>query len=171
MNGNLASTPVVDLARTDIGSSFVLTLKATSSASHAAGSGVLGMITYIAVNGLGTLFEGAGAEDAPATSTNGGPTEVAKATGKAAFFLFLYLEVLDASFSFDGVIGAFAISTDPIIIAMAVDVPDSSGQYPRAAFSNSTISGPRLPDSASAPGVADRSGDAACPARRRTRPR
>jgi hypothetical protein len=30
--------------------------------------------------------------------------------GKAGFFLFLYLEVLDASFSFDGVIGAFAIT-------------------------------------------------------------
>jgi len=83
-------------------------------------SGVLGMITYIAVNGLGTLFEGAGAEDAEATSTGGGPTEVAKATGKAAFFLFLYLEVLDASFSFDGVVGAFAITADPIIIALGL---------------------------------------------------
>ncbi|ROS23010.1 DUF475 domain-containing protein [Cellulomonas sp. PhB150] len=83
-------------------------------------SGVLGMITYIAVNGLGTLFEGAGAEDAAETSSSGGPTEVAKATGKAAFFLFLYLEVLDASFSFDGVVGAFAITADPIIIALGL---------------------------------------------------
>jgi len=81
---------------------------------------VLGMITYIAVNGLGTLFEGAGAEDAAETSSSGGPTEVAKATGKAAFFLFLYLEVLDASFSFDGVVGAFAITADPIIIALGL---------------------------------------------------
>lgn len=44
------------------------------------------------------------------------------AVGKAAFFLFLYLEVLDASFSFDGVIGAFAITTDPIIIAIGLGV-------------------------------------------------
>jgi hypothetical protein len=42
--------------------------------------------------------------------------------GKAAFFLFLYLEVLDASFSFDGVIGAFAVTTDPIIIAIGLGV-------------------------------------------------
>ena len=53
-------------------------------------------------------------------SGNGGPSELAKATGKAGFFLFLYLEVLDASFSFDGVIGAFAITTDPILIALGL---------------------------------------------------
>ena len=36
--------------------------------------------------------------------------------------MFLYLEVLDASFSFDGVIGAFAITSDPIIIALGLGV-------------------------------------------------
>jgi hypothetical protein len=36
--------------------------------------------------------------------------------------MFLYLEVLDASFSFDGVIGAFAISTDPIVIALGLGI-------------------------------------------------
>ncbi len=42
--------------------------------------------------------------------------------GRAAFFLFLYLEVLDASFSFDGVIGAFAITQDIFIIATGLGV-------------------------------------------------
>lgn len=37
-------------------------------------------------------------------------------TGMAAFASFLYLNVLDASFSLDGVIGAFAITTDVILI-------------------------------------------------------
>jgi hypothetical protein len=106
-------------------------------------SGVLGLVTYLAVNGLGTLFESSGMTDdddapadgeetprLPAGSTEkgavqaaprtGGPTQLAKATGKAGFFLFLYLEVLDASFSFDGVIGAFAITADPIIIALGL---------------------------------------------------
>jgi hypothetical protein len=114
-------------------------------------SGVLGLVTYLLVNGLGALFETGGeevedAEGLPgihgdATSvqesveaTNGpikmaesvgvvrrgGPSQAAKAVGKAAFFLFLYLEVLDASFSFDGVIGAFAITSDPIIIALGL---------------------------------------------------
>ncbi|MBY6352114.1 DUF475 domain-containing protein [Rhodococcoides corynebacterioides] len=80
-------------------------------------SGVLGMVTYIAVNGLGNLFHVPGEDEEESSS---GPSDLAKATGKAGFFLFLYLEVLDASFSFDGVVGAFAITADPIIIALGL---------------------------------------------------
>jgi uncharacterized protein len=87
-------------------------------------AGVLGLVTYLAVNGLGDFFDqasGAQEESADEPSPNGkGPSQLAKATGKAGFFLFLYLEVLDASFSFDGVIGAFAITTDPILIALGL---------------------------------------------------
>ncbi|MFV0461285.1 MAG: DUF475 domain-containing protein [Actinomycetales bacterium] len=90
-------------------------------------SGVLGVITYLLVNGLGNLFESQGglAEDddeeaAPASKS--GPSETAKASGMAGFFLFLYLEVLDASFSFDGVIGAFAITQDVLIIMIGLGV-------------------------------------------------
>ena len=35
---------------------------------------------------------------------------------------FLYLEVLDASFSFDGVIGAFAITQDVVIIMLGLAI-------------------------------------------------
>jgi len=35
---------------------------------------------------------------------------------------FLYLEVLDASFSFDGVIGAFALSNNMVIIALGLSI-------------------------------------------------
>ena len=35
---------------------------------------------------------------------------------------FLYLEVLDASFSFDGVIGAFAITKDVVIIMLGLGI-------------------------------------------------
>ncbi|MGV9671643.1 MULTISPECIES: DUF475 domain-containing protein [unclassified Gordonia (in: high G+C Gram-positive bacteria)] len=108
-------------------------------------AGLLGMITYIVVNGLGELFSTPDGEDDPEESDDeraqaertpavneaasvadaelrrrSGPSDLAKATGKAGFFLFLYLEVLDASFSFDGVIGAFAITADPIIIALGL---------------------------------------------------
>ncbi|PWQ98558.1 DUF475 domain-containing protein [Leucothrix arctica] len=41
---------------------------------------------------------------------------------KSGAAMFLYLEVLDASFSFDGVIGAFAITTDIFIIAIGLGV-------------------------------------------------
>jgi len=75
-------------------------------------AGALGMITYMAVNGLGELFN----VDEDST----GPSELAKVAGKAGFFLFVYLEVLDASFSFDGVIGAFAITADPVVIALGL---------------------------------------------------
>ncbi|WAC55447.1 DUF475 domain-containing protein [Gordonia sp. SL306] len=93
-------------------------------------SGLLGMITYILVDGLSSLFESEqpGSDDhlssAEATMAEAGsarrPSPVTVAVGKAGFFLFLYLEVLDASFSFDGVIGAFAITPDPIIIALGL---------------------------------------------------
>ena len=100
-------------------------------------SGILGVLVYIVINGLGTLFEKGlehklaetdmpskekGAKyyaDNQKTSTSGS-SKLVRATGKAGFFLFLYLEVLDASFSFDGVIGAFAITSDPIIIALGL---------------------------------------------------
>jgi hypothetical protein len=87
-------------------------------------SGLLGMVTYLAVNGLGTVFENQGdekAEDA-APAKKGGPSQTATVAGMAGFFLFLYLEVLDASFSFDGVIGAFAITQDIFIIAIGLGV-------------------------------------------------
>ncbi|MGO4747431.1 DUF475 domain-containing protein, partial [Streptomyces sp. 2MCAF27] len=42
--------------------------------------------------------------------------------GKAAFFLFLYLEVIDASFSFDGVIGAFAVTNDIFEMALGLGI-------------------------------------------------
>ncbi|MGB6245094.1 DUF475 domain-containing protein [Gordonia sp. (in: high G+C Gram-positive bacteria)] len=83
-------------------------------------AGTLGMITYIVVNGLGELFHVEPEETGDGRGAGGGPSGLAKAAGKAGFFLFLYLEVLDASFSFDGVIGAFAITADPIIIALGL---------------------------------------------------
>lgn len=93
-------------------------------------SGILGAVTYLLVNGLGDLFEASSdvgdADDSePAPAGDGrsrGPSTVVKQAGKAAFFLFLYLEVLDASFSFDGVIGAFAITSDPVIIAIGLGI-------------------------------------------------
>ncbi len=42
--------------------------------------------------------------------------------GRAAASLFCYLEVLDASFSLDGVIGAFAISQNIFVIAAGLGV-------------------------------------------------
>jgi hypothetical protein len=84
-------------------------------------AGVLGIGTYLLVSGLDSFFEGAEQDDEELEAT----LEKKKAlhvVGKQAFFLFLYLEVLDASFSFDGVVGAFAITSDPIIIAIGLGI-------------------------------------------------
>jgi hypothetical protein len=84
-------------------------------------AGVLGMATYLLVNGLGEFFEEAEEDDGD-LAENLERKKTMHVVGKAAFFLFLYLEVLDASFSFDGVVGAFAITSDPIIIAIGLGV-------------------------------------------------
>jgi hypothetical protein len=90
-------------------------------------AGVAGLATYLGVNGLSSLFETEGEEeDAEGGAEPGGGgsgvAPVTLAVGKAAFFLFLYLEVLDASFSFDGVVGAFAISQNIFQIALGLGI-------------------------------------------------
>lgn len=77
-------------------------------------AGLLGLVTYLIVNGLSQAFRPAGVDD------GADPSGPALAVGKAGLTLFLYLEVLDAAFSFDGVTGAFAITSDPIVIALGL---------------------------------------------------
>lgn len=74
-------------------------------------AGVAGVILYVAVSSLDSLFE---SKDAGEAAVN-----TAKRSGIAGF---LYLEVLDASFSFDGVIGAFAITRDVVIIMLGLAI-------------------------------------------------
>ncbi|MEZ0349885.1 DUF475 domain-containing protein [Mycobacterium ahvazicum] len=76
-------------------------------------AGLLGLVTYLIVNGVSTAFQPSDVEDAAATAPPA-------AVGKAGLTLFVYLEVLDAAFSFDGVTGAFAITSDPIVIALGL---------------------------------------------------
>lgn len=92
-------------------------------------SGVAGLITYMIVGGLSGYFEDKLEEDEEREHEE---EEEAERTGKkkpavvlagqAAFFMFLYLEVLDASFSFDGVIGAFAITNDIVLMALGLGI-------------------------------------------------
>jgi hypothetical protein len=75
-------------------------------------AGLIGIVVFFLVHGLGEAFKRYGEKKAKTSTT--------LAVGKAGFFLFLYLEVLDATLSFDGAIGAFAITPDPIIIALGL---------------------------------------------------
>ncbi|MFF1353154.1 MULTISPECIES: DUF475 domain-containing protein [unclassified Streptomyces] len=92
-------------------------------------SGIAGLITYLIVGGLSGFFENRleeeeerehEAEEEARKSGKAAPAIVM--AGKAAFFMFLYLEVLDASFSFDGVIGAFAITNDIVLMALGLGI-------------------------------------------------
>jgi len=72
---------------------------------------ILGLLTFIGVHALGAIIEQREARK--------------KAVGeivRSGLGGFLYLEVLDASFSFDGVIGAFALSNNMVIIAIGLSV-------------------------------------------------
>lgn len=69
---------------------------------------IAGLLVYLAVEIVNHLLEP--------------PTPTAGDVAKAGFGAFLYLEVLDASFSFDGVIGAFALTNNLIIIAIGLGI-------------------------------------------------
>jgi hypothetical protein len=92
-------------------------------------AGIGGLITYLVVGGLSGYFEDKLEEEEEReheaeekAAAEGKPRTAVELVGKAAFFMFLYLEVLDASFSFDGVIGAFAITNDIILMALGLGV-------------------------------------------------
>ena len=74
-------------------------------------AGVTGVLVYIGVQWLSGLLEHE-EED---------PT-VGAMISQGSIGGFLYLEVLDASFSFDGVIGAFAITNDVVIIMLGLAI-------------------------------------------------
>lgn len=74
-------------------------------------AGILGLVTFIAVEGVNTILE----MRAEAARLQG-------AVVRSGLGGFLYLNVLDASFSFDGVIGAFALSNNMIVIALGLSI-------------------------------------------------
>ncbi len=77
-------------------------------------SSLLGIILHVGLEGMGHYFEKSMAKKSSVSP--------AHLVGWAAFASFMYLEVLDASFSFDGVIGAFAITNDIVLIVAGLGV-------------------------------------------------
>ena len=74
-------------------------------------AGVSGLMLYIIVDSLSSFFESEEEEVA-----------IIKAGKRNGVMAFIYLEILDASFSFDGVIGAFAITRDIVIIMLGLAI-------------------------------------------------
>jgi len=69
---------------------------------------VAGLVTFLGVDVLGRIL------DASQQATH--------VAAKGGLGAFLYLEVLDASFSFDGVIGAFALTQNLFLIAIGLGI-------------------------------------------------
>lgn len=74
-------------------------------------SGIGGLITYLVVDGLGAYLENSGKSRHASGNLE-----------RASAGMFIYLEVLDASFSFDGVVGAFAITSNLLIIVLGLGI-------------------------------------------------
>ena len=74
-------------------------------------SGIAGIITYLVIDGLAEWLERKQEERAKLCA------DTVKCSGLVGF---LYLELIDASFSLDGVLGAFALSKDILIITIGL---------------------------------------------------
>jgi uncharacterized protein len=70
-------------------------------------AGIFGLLAFIAVEAVSSLLE---------------PEEVAGTVVRSGLAGFLYLNLLDSAFSFDGVIGAFALSNNIFIIALGLAI-------------------------------------------------
>ena len=75
-------------------------------------AGITGIISYLIVDSISNLLEHIAEEKA----------KLVGETAKLGFIGFLYLELIDASFSLDGVLGAFALSKDVIIITLGLAI-------------------------------------------------
>jgi hypothetical protein len=69
---------------------------------------IYGLLTFLAVEVVGGLLDAS--------------QQTMSAAAKGGLGAFIYLEVLDASFSFDGVIGAFALTQNLFVIAIGLGI-------------------------------------------------
>lgn len=81
---------------------------------HVIIAGISGIITYLLIDGVTHFLEKH--EEMRAAKC------VTQAAGCTGLISFIYLELIDASFSLDGVLGAFALSKDIIIITIGLSI-------------------------------------------------
>ncbi len=70
-------------------------------------SGIVGAVLYIVIKSVSDFFE---------------DSRSMQNAAKAGMIGFIYLEMLDASFSLDGVLGAFAITSNIVVIMMGLGI-------------------------------------------------
>lgn len=77
-------------------------------------AGIGGILAHLMVSALEVILHH--------PSDDGSEDQTEASLHRASFGMFMYLEVLDASFSFDGVIGALAITTNLFLIAIGLGI-------------------------------------------------
>ena len=108
---SFANLPAIEIALLLLALWGVSTMLSPDEALTFLVAGILGLVAFIAVEGINALLEG---DDIAPTA--------AQAVVRNGLAGFLYLNMLDASFSFDGVIGAFALSNNMIVIALGLSI-------------------------------------------------
>jgi len=83
----------------------------TSAALTFLTASVLGIATFILISGIGNVLQHRDAK-----------MKLAGTAVRAGLGGFIYLNVLDATFSFDAVIGAFALSNNMVVIALGLSI-------------------------------------------------
>jgi hypothetical protein len=125
---NWLESRLAKLAKVDAMSDFVALIVLMIAVSFAAEAqaaavliaGVWGILVYLGVQVISGMLEGDLEEELDSEGNSTG--QATSAIMKGGIIGFLYLEVLDASFSFDGVIGAFAITNDVIVIMLGLAI-------------------------------------------------
>jgi uncharacterized protein len=94
----------------EIGLAMIVLLVISALVPHASATilaaGIIGIILFIAMQGIANSFS----------------VEAKAAAGAGSVALFLYLNVLDAAFSLDGVVGAFAVTSELVIILIGLGI-------------------------------------------------
>jgi hypothetical protein len=75
-------------------------------------AGIWGVMVYLSVHAIGAILGHINDDKAKVVST----------VSKGSIGGFIYIEMLDASFSFDGVIGSFAITNDIVVIMVGLGI-------------------------------------------------
>lgn len=100
--GKLESVPVI------LTLSALVAVAALAPADHQTQiliAGLAGLVVFLIIDDFATLF-----------------ASEARLLAAGGMALFMYLNVLDASFSFDGVVGAFAITSNPVLIMIGLGI-------------------------------------------------
>jgi uncharacterized protein len=105
----LASVDAIEIALVLLTLYFISTVLPREEAFTFLVAGIFGILAYLAVEAVNSLLEP-------------GEAEVASGAVRSGLAGFLYLNLLDSAFSFDGVIGAFALSNNIFVIALGLGI-------------------------------------------------